>query len=109
RRNLLEDRLLALLLIERAQQVARQVFFRREHAQSLTRPLFDFSRIRPEKRWRRRHHQAFDDGEIERDVMPFDAPAPRAFRRRRAEDREVIKLRVARRTTSLLHLTQHYV
>ena len=39
---------------------------------------------------------AVDDGEAQRDVMAFDAPAPSAFGGRRAEHREQVLFLVAR-------------
>ena len=37
----------------------------------------------------------FDDREVQRHVVAFDAPSPRPTRRRRAEDREEIPLGIA--------------
>ncbi len=61
------------------------------------------SEVAAEERRRRRDERAVHHGEVQRDVMPFDAPAPRVPRRRRAEDREEVPHRVAdeRRTSGL--------
>ena len=74
-----------------------------ERTLSLLRTVFDFGRVGTGKRRRARNRRAVHDGEVQRYVMELDAPAPRALRRRRAEHREPVPLRIARRATPLLH------
>ncbi len=83
--------------VERLQQRAGGVLLRAEDPQALARPFAHLRRIAAEERRRRGDQRAVDDGEVQRHVVALDAPAPRHLlrRRRRAEDREEVLLRIA--------------
>ena len=77
------------------EQRARRVLFGAEDPQALLRAVAHFGGVGPEKRRRAGDQRAVDDREVQRHVVPLDAPAPGVLRRRRAEDREEVALRVA--------------
>ena len=95
RRRGFDDRPGALWLIEGFEQRARGVFFRAENAETLLRSFAHFRGIRSEECRRPRHQRAVDDGEMQRDMMPFDAPAPGVPGGRRAEHRKEVALGIA--------------
>src|SRR5262249_36268467 len=61
-----------------------------ENAQSFFRSLADFSGIRSKERRRTRNEISVHDGEMQRHVVTFHAPAPRILRGGYAEHRDVI-------------------
>ena len=84
--------------------MARQILFGAQHAQPFARPFADFARIRAEEGRRDGNLFAFDEHEVQREVMAFHAPAPRRFRVGFAENRHEITLRVAWRAFALFEV-----
>ena len=80
RRDLVVDRRRALRVVERRHQRPRRVFHGPEDAQALLRPFdANLGGIGTEKRRRVGHRGVVGDREVQREVMAFDAPAPRTL------------------------------
>ena len=69
-------------------------------------PVAHHAGVGAQERRRPRHAAAVDDGEVQREVVPLDPPAPGLLRPRLAEDREEVQLRVAAGPAALLDLLQ---
>ena len=72
----LNNALLALAFIQGLDELTCEVFFLGEDAQALARPGLDLGRIGAHERRSADDALVSDDGEIEREVVAFDAPAP---------------------------------
>ncbi len=96
RRDLVVDRRRSLRVVERRHQRPRRILHRAEDAQTLLRS-FDahFRGIGAEERRRARDRGVVGDREMQRQMMAFDAPAPRALRRGRTENGEEVELGIA--------------
>src|SRR5215211_4374465 len=57
--------------------------------------MMHLGRICAEKERRRRHKLTADHGEVQREVMPVCAPAPRLRAARRTENAEIVQLGIA--------------
>ncbi len=71
------------------------------------RAVLDLGGIGAGEERRGRHDAAIADGEVQRQVMALDPPAPQAARPRRAEHRELIVERRAREARAALDGAQH--
>src|SRR5262245_39633894 len=80
---------------ERIEQFVRVVLRAGADTFAFLRPALYFGGIGTEEERRGGHHLRAVHGEVERQMMAFDAPAPLASFARRAEDREEIPFRIA--------------
>src|SRR5262249_37148982 len=99
-RGWLEDRRLALPVVERLHERPSGVLLGSENTRALLRAFADLRRIRAEERGGTGDGRPVVDREMQGDVMPLHAPAPHALRRRRAEDADVVLERIAREAAS---------
>ncbi len=97
-----------LLRGERGDERTPEVFLRVQHARALRGPAAHLRRVAPEKLRRGRNRHAVDQRPVQRDVVPLPAHAPRAGRRRLAEQGEVVLLGIPAHRV-LLDLGQHQV
>ena len=102
-------RRLALLLGQRLDQRAAQFLLGGEHARAGAWAGADLAGVRAEKGRRQCRRGVTGGGEIQREMMPLHAPAPRFFAAGRAEDGHEIQLRVAHRPAGppFLQLREH--
>src|SRR6185503_6390962 len=106
---LAHNRLGALPVIERFDQLPGKVLFGGKRAQPLEWTLQDFGRIRAEERGGRRDVLALDEREVQRNVVTFDSPTPGLVGPCIAEDAEEIKFRIADRPAAFLHFAENRV
>ena len=85
----------ALLLAQRPEQLAAEVLRGGQRAVQVGPEQRALGRIGAEEVRGRGHDLAADDGVVQRDVVAAEAPAPGRVAAGRAEDRDVIELRVA--------------
>ena len=100
RRGRVDDRGRLLRRVERLEQRPRRVLFRPEDTRAARSRAghvdTHFGGIRAEEARRARRQRAVDDVEADRDVVPFEPPAPRFLVAGRAEHAELIRLVIAR-------------
>ena len=92
-----DDGARALLLVERVQQLAGEVFLGGEGAQRVRADLPRLSRVRAEEGRRGADDPASGDRVLQRDVVAADPPAPRRLSAGLAEDGGVVHPGVAER------------
>ena len=95
RRLRIDHRRLALRRVERLQQRAGEILLGGEGARAGLRAGPHLGRVAAEELRARGDRRAAHDRPVLRDVVPFEAPAPRFGGRRRAEDGEQVSLRIA--------------
>src|SRR5467141_1408612 len=98
------DRRRALGGVERLEQRARRIFFKAEYPGAPLGTVANLRGIGPEECRRPCYERPVDHGEVQRQVMPFDTPAPRVPRRWRTENREEVALGIAHESIGLWRL-----
>src|SRR5262245_52513790 len=86
---------LLLISVTQLKNLPRHILFWSKYSDASAKSGVDRSRIRSEEFGSTRCHLAVFDRVVQRDVMPFQAPAPSPSWGRRSEDAEVILLWVA--------------
>ena len=92
----IDDRRRPLPRVERRHQRARRFLEQASTRFPFSGPSLHFGRVGAGERRRARNRACRSRPEVQRHVMDFDAPAPGALGRRRAEHREAIAFRIAR-------------
>src|SRR5215471_18925538 len=91
----------ALPLAQALDEGARQVLLRGEHPQPALRPRRHVGGIGPEEGWRHGHGLPGHQGEVEREVMALEPPAPWRARAGRAEHGEGVVVGIAHQAEGL--------
>src|SRR5690606_160615 len=92
---------LLLRVVQAGGELAREILFHPEHAETFARPFAHFPRIRAHET-RGDHHVLAGNGEIEGEMVALGAPGPGAVRLRFPKNAEVVKLRIAVGAAALL-------
>src|ERR1700722_8471087 len=96
-----------LAFVKRSKQLPREVLDVLQNALAFSIAGANLGRVRAKERGRGRQDLPIDDREIERQVVPFNTPAPLPRPRRLAEDRQEIPARIADVHPVLLDLAQN--
>jgi hypothetical protein len=106
----LVDGLPALLVVEAGEQAKAEIFLAAEDPGVAQKFTIDARRVGAEEEGRRHQPHAVDQGDVDRHVVPLEAPAPAFAERRLAEDRQVIGLGIAdeRAAAAAQHLLQRH-
>ena len=100
---------LALFLGKGMDQGVTEIILNTQHAQSGAGPVEDLGGIGAKERRRDRNIRAFNNGEIEGEMMALHAPAPGIVPAGFAENGDVIQLGIADRSLALLKIAQDIV